>query len=180
MASCTCFSMKPVAVVLAILVVVVLMGCGGDSSQTAESNGEPAAKSRFVAIGWQEGTITLDWLTIRFRAGDNLQTVRGSQLRVDEDYTKPHSNWFQTETSGTLIVDFTLAPPSQEPFSEGLVQLELRNDWEWEVRFHLAERDPTATCFGYIGAERFPLASDDCRSLWVVWGGNSIDNPVIY
>lgn len=172
--------MKPVAVVLSILVFVILMGCGGDSSQTAESNGELAAKARFVAIGWQEGTIALDWLTIRFGEDDNLQTVRGSQLRVDEDYAKPRSKWFQTESSGTLIVDFTLAPPSQGPLSEGRVELELRNDWEWEVQFHLTERDPTATCFGCIGAERFPLASDDGPSLWVVWGGNSINNPVIY
>ena len=173
-------NMKSFAGLLAILFVVVLTACGGDSNEATESDGEPAAKARFVAISWHDGTIPVDWLTIRFSAGDSLQTVQGSQLRVDEDYVQPHSQWFPTDTTGTLTVDFTLASPSQGPLSEGRVELELRNDWRWEVQFHLAEDDPTARCFGCVGAERFPLVSDDTRSLWVVWGGNSISNPVVY
>ena len=176
----TSSNMKSLAVVLAILGVVVVTACGGDSNETTESDGEPAAQARFVAIGWQNGTIALDWLTIRFSAGDKLWTVQGSQLTVDKDYAQPHSKWFSTVTNGTLSVDFTLTSPSQIPLSEGHVELELRNDWRWEVQFHLAEHDPTARCFGCIGAGRFPLASDDTLSLWVVWGGNSISNPVVY
>ena len=176
----TSSNMKSLAAVLAILGVVVLTACGGGSNETTKPDGEPAAQVRFVAIGWQDGTMALDRLTIRFSAGDNLQTVQGSKLRVDEDYAQPHSKWFPTVTTGTLTVDFTLKSPSQGRLSEGAVELELRNDWRWEVQFHLAEHDPTARCFGCTGAGRFPLASDDTLSLWVVWGGNSINNPVVY
>ena len=87
----TSSNMKSLAAVLAILGVVVLTACGGDSNETTESDSEPAARARFVAIGWQDGTIALDGLTIRFSAGENLQTVPGSQLTVDEDYAVPHS-----------------------------------------------------------------------------------------
>ncbi len=180
MAVNTSSNMKSLAVVLAIFGIVVLTACGGDSNETTESDGEPAALARFVAIGWPDGTIALDWLTIRFSAGDNLQTVQGPQLTVDDDYAQSHSKWFPTDTTGTLTVDFKLTSPSLGPLSEGRVELELRNDWRWEVQFHLSEHDPTERCFGCVGAESSPLATDDTPSLWVVWGGNSISNPVVY
>ncbi|MEO8564029.1 MAG: hypothetical protein ABI601_18255 [bacterium] len=44
--------------------------------------------------------------------------------------------------------------------------------------------DPTRYCFGCLGARAFPLAAEYRRStndsVWVVWGGNSFKNPVIY
>ena len=109
---------------LAILVAVILTDCGGDNNVNTESDSEPATEARFAAIGWQDGTIALDWLTIQFNAGDNQQTVQGSQLTVGEDYGQPHSEWFSTDSQG--------------PLSEGRVELGLRNDWLWEVQYHLA------------------------------------------
>ncbi len=74
-------------------------------------------------------------------------------------------------------MDFTLASPSEGTIAEEDVELELRSDWGWELQFHVSGSNPSATIFGCFGAERFPLGSDDTKSLWVVWG-NSISNPV--
>jgi hypothetical protein len=44
--------------------------------------------------------------------------------------------------------------------------------------------NPTRLCFGCIGARAFPLAAAYQRterdSVWLIWGGNYIRNPVIY
>ena len=65
-------NMKSLAAVLAILRVVVLTACDGNGNETTESDSEPAARARFVAIGWQDGTIALDRLTIRYERSATL------------------------------------------------------------------------------------------------------------
>jgi hypothetical protein len=44
--------------------------------------------------------------------------------------------------------------------------------------------NPDEACFGCVGSQVFPLApayrATGRDSLWVVWGGNSISDPVIY
>ena len=67
-------------------------------------SGDLSSRARFAAINWQHVAIALDWLAIRFSSGDNLYTVQGSQLTVDSDYAQPHSDWFPTDTAGTLTV----------------------------------------------------------------------------
>ena len=114
---------------LALLLVAVI-GCAG-AAPTADTTGhgarpDPAAEVRFTALGWQDGSMPLDWLAVRFDTGEGAQTLSGSQLVVDEDYAQPHSQCFPTDTSGTLTVDFTLPSPSPESLSAGRVQLQLR------------------------------------------------------
>lgn len=47
-----------------------------------------------------------------------------------------------------------------------------------------ATTDPKFECFGCLGSQAFPLIAEyqapDRDSIWVVWGGNSISDPVIY
>lgn len=63
-------------------------------------------------------------------------------------------------------------------------RIDLRPDFGWELSFRRASSDPTAMCFGCFGATAFPLGASlqvtAADSLWVVWGGNSISNPVVY
>ena len=68
--------------------------------------------------------------------------------------------------------------------SRGSVRLDLRRDWIWGVEIRIDSLDPTRECFGCAGSRSFPLAREYQRSVrdsvWMVWGGNSIRNPVIY
>jgi len=60
------------------------------------------------------------------------------------------------------------------------VTLEVPSDWEWEVQFHLGLLDPADTCFGCAGSQAYELADDREERLFVVWGDNSISDPVSY
>jgi hypothetical protein len=57
-------------------------------------------------------------------------------------------------------------------------------DWGYAFTIRVDSLDPTRYCFGCLGAHAFPLAAQYRRtvrdSVWVVWGGNSFKNPVVY
>lgn len=68
--------------------------------------------------------------------------------------------------------------------SDGTISLPARSDWSWGVDITIDSLNPTRFCFGCMGSQSFPLDARFRRnardSVWVVWGGNSISNPVIY
>ena len=68
--------------------------------------------------------------------------------------------------------------------SAGTVTLPRRRDWCWNVSVQSATTDPKFECFACVGSQAFPLAVEyqapDRDSIWVVWGGNSIRDPVIF
>lgn len=122
-----------------------------------------------------------DRVTIRFDDGSGVRTVTG------EDFTgspqRVDTREFRTRTSGTLTVDVTLADGSEQ-IAAGRVEIPLRPDWGWSVHLHRGDANPVERCFGCFGYRAFALAeahrATPADSLWVVWGGNSISNPVIY
>jgi len=97
---------------------------------------------------------------------------------------------YSTRKSGTLQVDFTLATPDTTLIAEQNFALPLRSDWAWGIDFNVTHYNPYFACFGCSGYRAFPLARAyydtvgdsvyTIDSLFVVWGGNSIKNPVIY
>ena len=100
------------------------------------------------------------------------------------DSTNTVTDEFETGTSGTFPIDFTLLHGGVATTTAGTVGLPLRGDWMWGVDFFLSEADPTLTCFGCMGRLEFDvdpvLGYPPEVKLWVVWGGNSISNPVLY
>jgi hypothetical protein len=64
------------------------------------------------------------------------------------DSTRRTIDEFETGTSGTFSIDFTLLLDGAGTTTTGTVALPLRGDWRWGVDLILSEEDPTATCFG--------------------------------
>lgn len=94
------------------------------------------------------------------------------------------SREFDTPTSGTARVAFTVVLPGGREVSAGDVTIALRGDWAWSFDLTAATADPARTCFGCSGSKAFALPADlrspGRDSLWLTWGGNSIDHPVVY
>ncbi|HEX6983671.1 MAG TPA: hypothetical protein VF181_13000 [Balneolaceae bacterium] len=97
----------------------------------------------------------------------------------------------ETATSGQLLIEFKFKDSqTNQLISKGSFQLELKEDWRYGISFRSdsAEADPTFGCFGCIGYRSFkinqePLDSTSSLlndSLYVIWSGNYISNPVIY
>jgi hypothetical protein len=91
-----------------------------------------------------------------------------------------------TANSGTLDFEFHLNGPDGAIVSSGAVSMPLKRDWQWSVGLHRkAGREWFEGCFGCFGIEAFPIldntyAASDSDSIYVVWGGNYISNPVVY
>ena len=120
-----------------------------------------------------------DLLTVTLADGGSTRTLRGADIGTNGSEGRVLS----TRTTGTLRVGFRFAS-AQTVVSEGAVELPLRPDWHHGIAFHVDSLNPMRGCFGCQGARAFPLAAAYRRgagdSLWVVWGGNFIANPVIY
>ena len=154
------------ALVLGIAAAGATIACGDDEARIAV---------RYIG----EPTLPQGLLSVHVTDGRRLYTIRGRDLGgPDREGAR-----FATRTSGTLWLRFRMSDGSAVA-SEGEVELPLRADWSYGVEFRVAADDPTRLCFGCQGARAFPLAPAYRRlpaeSLWVVWGGNSIRNPVVY
>ena len=91
---------------------------------------------------------------------------------------------YNTRTNGTLKVSF-VATRDGDTISTGSVELPLRPDWEWGVTLRAQRGDPATGCLGCVGIQAFPIAESFqqqgmSESIYLVWGGNSIKNPVVY
>jgi hypothetical protein len=69
--------------------------------------------------------------------------------------------------------------------SGGRIALDLRKDWGWGIDIYHTDRNPYHMCMGCFGYESFPILGSayltgDGDSVFVIWGGNSISNPVEY
>ncbi len=66
----------------------------------------------------------------------------------------------------------------------GNTDIPLHADWAWNVDVFAAHRNPSQCAFGVTGCRAFtlnPAYRDSLSdSLYLLWGGNSIKNPVIY
>lgn len=94
------------------------------------------------------------------------------------------SGEFQTPTSGTARVMFSVVLPDGREVASGDASVAARGDWAWGFDLFAATTDPRRMCFGCVASKSFALPVDlrtDGRdSLWLVWGGNTIKHPRIY
>lgn len=151
--------------VCALFVAGLLAGCGTERSEIR------------LSLQWNTEEEPAPGLFIRLRDG----------LRVLE-YTLDDANRsigpIGTGSAGTLRVEFTVLLDGRPTGTTGSIELPLRRDWRWGVDFFITVNDPIETCFGCFGSEEYELdpvlGFGPEQRLYVVWGGNSISNPVVY
>jgi hypothetical protein len=123
-------------------------------------------------------------LTVTFHDGARTWEARGSEFSMERGLGMPQSAEYCTRTSGTVDVSFAITDSTAAVVVRGEVTLPLRPDWRWRVDFINATDNPEHMCFGCAGSLGFALPeafrAQDRDSLWVVWGGNWISDPVIY
>jgi hypothetical protein len=91
----------------------------------------------------------------------------------------------ETRNKGTMIVTYQFRDPDGAVISEGQVMVGLRRDWLWGIDIFHTGRNPYRGCMGCFGYRSFPILdpaymASDSDSVFVIWGGNSIRNPVEY
>jgi hypothetical protein len=132
---------------------------------------------------YEDSLITREMVTITISDGRSIWHFGPSSLR---SYLGAWSTpEIETRNDGTLLVGYKLKESDGDAVSEGQVALGLRKDWRWGIDIFHRDRNPYNFCFGCFGCESFPILipaymASDSDSVFVVWGGNSISNPVIY
>jgi hypothetical protein len=157
--------MRKIAILLVILSAIVIEGCDKTRSEI-----------RFTLY---RDEASVSWPVIL------VHTVDGS---VEKDFQldgiDQTAGPFNTRQSGTMSISFIVMGDGGPSKTQGSIDISLKQDWSWSVNFHIATNDPAETCFGCAGSEAFDLDPDLLydpeKSLFLVWGGNWISNPVIY
>jgi hypothetical protein len=155
--------------VSAILLTAACTACSHDARLTI--------KSHLV------GPLTTGMLTITVKDGTRSWTWTGRDFATGTEDGVPATPAMHTGTSGDALVTFEVRN-GEDVLSSGALTLPLQDDWEWTLDFAARTTDPRMNCLGCQGAEAFPIAEPfrtaPRDSLWLVWGGNSLSNPVLY
>jgi hypothetical protein len=156
------------------IVALLFAGCslfGGDGKAQVE----------FRLSNSSQDTTSLP-IQVRFSTADQSKTLLRSDFSGPEGSTV--AGPFDTATSGQLTVDAALLNQEGDPLTSGTVKLPLKSDWEYRVTVAVGQTNPIRGCFGCQGSKAFAVdpalefAPQD--SLFIVWGGNSISNPIVY
>jgi hypothetical protein len=150
---------------------------GPESPDTDTADARDDSRVRLVAFGFSDAE--LPQLQIEIQNQNESLGVNGTELVATADYQQRHSDWIET-AGEEFTVRFTFVAADGAALSDGEVSVEVRLDWEWDVQFHLAAEDPAGRCFGCEGSHAYPLAGDSGAQIFIVWGGNSISDPVVY
>lgn len=151
-----------------MLLAAGLTACGSEARVRAEFLAQAPIQLRMVTLDLDDGTREWRWTAEDF---------------TTEDGHSPRTPSVRTARDGVLTVTVRLEDAGA-PITQATVELPLQPDWGWTIEVLTATEDPQRLCFGCSGARALPLP-DALRppgqdSLWIVWGGNSIDNPVVY
>lgn len=152
-----------------LALLIALIGCGDDAR---------------ISISADIAPLSLDMLTVTLRDRDRLLTWHGADFRPRPENATPSTGDQDIFTSGPdLELNYQLESGG-EVLSSGSVILPRRSDWSWGVTISARTTDPGEGCFGCFGSTAFSLApafrAVDRDSVWLVWAGNSISDPVIY
>ena len=149
------------------LVVLGVNGCSDDAFLELEARS-------FGGVG-------ADLMTIAVT--DNRRTWQFTGTDLEQRAQEDGRMRVPTATGGTLEFVVVLADQGVE-YGRYEFALPLRGNWFWSVNIHAADSDPTEFCLGCL--ERFAfgldatLRSSLVDSLYVIAGGNYLDDPVIY
>ena len=126
--------------------------------------------------------------TISIVAFDNSEKWNFSG-KIDSNYANGSYSWesqnYGTSTNGNVIILFEIKDDANSIISRGEFSIPLKEDWAWTVDISHSSLDPMVGCFGCFGSKSFSILdsayiNNDNDSIFVVYGGNSISNPVIY
>ena len=150
---------------LAALISLAALGCDDDARVTVRYDEVARLPSELLTV-----TVTDPFATHTLRGRDIGGSGReGRQI--------------ETPIVGKLRVAFRFATGSAV-VSEGAAEVPLRADWIYGFSVQVDSVNPTRFCFGCMGSQAFALDEAYRRSardsVWLVWGGNSIKNPVVY
>lgn len=152
------------------LLLLSALGCGTESRISASAVLNPPLSPAMLTITVTDGERVFGWDGVDFRP----RPENATPSTPDRDLS----------TSGPdIMVTFRLVDGAQL-LSQGTVTIPRRSDWHWGVTVFNRTEDPERGCFGCFGSVAFDLPPSyrtvDHDSIWVVWGGNSISNPVTY
>lgn len=153
---------------------VIISACG-DADRAADR--ALVSYTFFEEPGFSPGL-----LVVEFSDGGRARRLTGTDFH-DGTTGRWRTREFETRTTGELVTSFWLARGS-DTLSSGELRIDLRPDWRWNISFFREDEDPTLTCFGCVGSAPYPLRGElqtaPADSLWLVWGGNFISDPVIF
>lgn len=145
---------------------------------------EPKSLAR---VSLEKDTLLVpDMLHLTLGDGRSVWRFGPDAIGPDRRYT---GQWWSPEvetiSDGTLTMWFRLEGPGGLLVSSGKVSMPLREDWRWGIGLHRFSGPPRGKAFGEVGRQSFEIiepayAATDSDSVWVIWGGNSVSNPVIY
>ncbi len=161
------------SVPIAILALLLQCSCSSDEARIRFSFRDYAQLDRqMLAMVATDGSRIIQLTSDDFKpVADSGDFARTSEIA--------------TSKSGTLQVVFQIADDNAS-VATGSFELPLRPDWIWHVDFIPGEAGKTAVdfCMGCFGSAAFPVAVgyglSETDSLYVIWSGNSIENPVIF
>ena len=161
--------MKFKGLVISLGVGAAGTGCGGDQASVSYSF-------------FEEPGFSVELVLLEFSDGDRTRRLKSDDF-VGAAGSRRDSGIFETSTAGELVTSFSLVQGS-DTLASGELRIDLRRDWAWSISFLRVAEDPSATCFGCIGSMPYALSAEaqstPADSLWLVWGGNSISNPVVF
>jgi hypothetical protein len=151
------------------------------SSVVLAACGEEAGIS---AVARLESPLSHEMLTVTVRDVGRIIRWTGDDFTIGPDNPTPSTPEVETRTSGPDLEVTYVINDGGAVLSSGTVLLPRRSDWRWGVTIEAATANPAEFCFGCVGSRAFGLAeafrTPGRDSIWVVWGGNSIEDPAIY
>ena len=174
------FSLVPAGVRIRLLVIACALMLGACSLTESEST------EMRVSFGFSEqSAAVLDTASITFSAhvddGSRNRRLQRSDFASQTSY-RYTTGTFETASSGTARVACTLS--GMQTAITGTARIDLRADFEFGVDCLISDSNPYRVCLGCFGYEAVALAPElgfpASDSLFIVWGGNSTDDPVVY
>ncbi len=150
---------------LGMLIISTLVGCAGKESEVqiglANCGGRETCPDFQVLIS--DGLYDYDFI------------VNESNIKAGP---------FTTRSSGTLRINIIILVGGDETETKGAIELPLKKDWRWGIDIFIQQNDPIDVCFGCFGSKSYALDTvlgyDENERFFIVWGGNSISDPVVY
>lgn len=142
-----------------------------------------SATISFIFYLTENKLLTQDDILIEYKDSIFNYSIVGSDFFTDEHLVQPHTIKYETCRNGSFSVSFKLKKYG-EIVSTGTISLPLEKDWNMKLNFFIKDENPLKGCFGCRGYKAFPIIKEFRKtandSLYIIWSGNYIANPVVY
>jgi hypothetical protein len=119
-----------------------------------------------------------------FSDGRQVRTFDRRDFDIPDAVEQFDAGPFRTATSGDLRIACSILGTREEASVTAAVSLPLCPDWRYGVNCAAGPHNPYLACFGCQGYAAQPLGPghgfEAGDSLYVVWSGTPIRNPVLY